>query len=378
MNYTICHMTSVHSRDDVRVFRKMCTSLAANNFKVYLVVADGLGNENLNQVEIIDVGIKKNRITRLISSGKQVYQKSLQLDCDLYHIHDPELIPFGLKLLKKGKKVIFDSHEDFPNQILEKKWIPYILRTLISYLVRIYYKVHMKQFSAVLTVTPHIVENLSQLGVKSMLITNYPEIDSNINIDFDFQNYINRQNDFIYSGTVYESSQQSIILQSIDNIDNIQYTIVGSIEPYQLSNFQKYNSWKKVKYVTFVPKKEVYALYSKATIAACIFDYSPNLGYKKGSLGITKLFEYMQVGLPIICTDFELWKEQIVDKYQCGICVNPHDPKAVKKAIEYLISNKEEAYQMGQNGKRAVIEEFNWASQEKKLIDLYHQILEKK
>jgi len=377
MNYTICHMTSVHSRDDVRVFRKMCTSLASNNFKVYLVVADGLGNENLNQVEIIDVGIKKNRITRLISSGKQVYQKSLLLDCDLYHIHDPELIPFGLKLRKHQKTVIFDSHEDFPRQLLEKEWIPLVLRKILSFTADQYFRKVLKKFNHVITVSPHIKDELEQYTPIVTTITNYPIVEIDSKIDY-IENYSERNNSICYSGTVYKTSQQKVILTAIEEIDSITYTMVGVIEDDYKKSLESQRGWEKVIFINSVPKSKLYEIYHSVTVGIVLFDYLPNVGYKKGTLGNNKIFEYMQVGLPIICTDFELWKEQIVDKYQCGICVNPHDPKAVKEAIEYLISHKEEAYQMGQNGKRAVIEEFNWASQEKKLIDLYHQILDQK
>ena len=104
-----------------------------------------------------------------------------------------------------------------------------------------------------------------------------------------------------------------------------------------------------------------------------IFDYSPNLGYKTGSLGVNKFFEYMLFGLPIICTDFDLWKE-IVNKYKCGICVEPRDVKQIKDAILYLINNKEEAYNMGQNGRKAVLEEYNWDTQKKVYLDLYSKL----
>jgi hypothetical protein len=57
MNYKkIIHLTSVHPRNDTRIFFKECKSLSVNGYDVYLVVADGLGNKNDDNVNVVDVG----------------------------------------------------------------------------------------------------------------------------------------------------------------------------------------------------------------------------------------------------------------------------------------------------------------------------------
>ena len=83
----------------------------------------------------------------------------------------------------------------------------------------------------------------------------------------------------------------------------------------------------------------------------------------------------MLEGLPVICTDFELWKKLIIDKYKCGICVNPKSEKEISEAIIYLAENKEEAYEMGQRGRDAVLSEFNWESQAQKYINIFNELL---
>ena len=80
----------------------------------------------------------------------------------------------------------------------------------------------------------------------------------------------------------------------------------------------------------------------------------------------------MEAALPVICTKVTLW-EEIIEKYQCGICVDPDDVDEIEKALKFLVENKEIAYQMGQNARRAVIEEFNWGNQ----AALYMKVLER-
>ena len=135
----ICHLTSVHQDGDIRIFHKECVSLAKDErFDVYLLTINSR-TEKINNVQLVSVKSKsKNRFTRILNSSRAVYKKALKLDADIYHFHDPELLPYGLKLIRRGKIVIYDAHEDVPRQILSKHWIPLFLRKSIANLYESY------------------------------------------------------------------------------------------------------------------------------------------------------------------------------------------------------------------------------------------------
>ncbi|WP_321298662.1 glycosyltransferase [Marinifilum fragile] len=369
----IGQLTSVHNRYDTRIFSKICKSLATANYEVNLIVADGLGDEIKSGINIWDVGLAKSRISRVVNTSKLILNKAIELECVLYHFHDPELMPIGLKLKKLGFKVFFDSHEYLPAQIKDKHYIPEILKRGISYIVEKYFSYSIKKMDAVISVTPHIIEKYKQMKGAVVQITNYPIIEEDINC-FDKHDYLSRENFIFYAGTIYETSQQHQVIKSIETINELRYCLVGNITDAYCQELKSLKGWEKVDLVPFVPKFELDVIASNVTIGIAIFDYIPNLGYKTGSLGVNKIFEYMLYGLPIICTDFILWKE-IVKKYNCGIYVNSNDIGAISKAIKYLIQNKEEAYEMGQNGRNAVLKEFNWSTQEKILLQLYKSLL---
>ena len=88
----------------------------------------------------------------------------------------------------------------------------------------------------------------------------------------------------------------------------------------------------------------------------------------------TKLFEYFLAGLPVIASAFPIY-EQIIDKYRCGICVDPTDPVAIVRAIEYLFNHPEERRRMAENARRAG-NDYNWSTESSKLLSVYLDILE--
>jgi glycosyltransferase involved in cell wall biosynthesis len=375
-NKKICHITSGHFVWENRIFKKECSSLVANDYDVTLIGIDKISYKDVkNGVKRIALSIPvKNKLQRMLKRSKAVYKESLKINADIYHFHDIELFPYGLMLKKKGAKVIFDCHEDYFEYFKDVKWYPKIIGIIISIIIKIIFKKYLKKFDAVITVTPHIIDKFAQYTDHLYMITNYPIIDGNNVPSFSQRDYLNRDNELIYAGILHPRSNQEITLEAISKTPNIKYNIAGLIfDDYKKVLF-KIPYWNKVNYLGYIALEDLEKVYKKSTIAIILLDYMGNVGYKNGSMGVVKVFEYMKFGLPIICTDFEVWEKMIIDKYNCGICVNPKNTDEVQKAIQYLCENKEIAYQMGQNAQKAVIEEFNWNTQSKVLLEIYQNL----
>ena len=364
----ICHITSVHSRYDPRIFQKQCRSLVKFGYDVHLVVADGTGGEIKDGIHIYDVGKPSGRIKRMIKTTKAIYKKAIELNADIYQLHDPELLPCGLKLKKRGKKVVFDSHEDVPKQIMSSKaYIPFFVRKAISYLYGKFEKRAIKKFDAVISVSPDIVDRLKKINPNTVMITNYPIVEK---IEPNTQN---AEKTICFTGLISPLWSHTNILESLTLLDGVKYNLAGPVDSNYLNVLQKHDSWKQVNFAGRLPQNEVFNFIRNSAIGMALCDYVEEMGYNVGTLGNTKLFEYMRAGIPMICTDFILWK-QIIEEEKCGICVNPRDVKSIAEAIEYLLSNPEKAKGMGIAGQNAVKEKYNWDTQEKILLNLYQNL----
>lgn len=369
----VCHITVAHEYNDIRIFHKECRSLFKNGYDVSIVAPNTLDTV-MDGIKIYGVKVNGNPLIRLFFGAGKIYKRALQLDADIYHFHDIEMYTYGVKLKKKGKKVIFDSHEDWLGYTMDIEWLPYFIKKIMVHSIRNLYKKYMKCFDAVITVSPHIIDILKQFTSKLYMITNYPIIDKNNIVRFTYDEYCKRNQQICYAGTVYKFGSQNIIIKSIQDISNINYTIIGAIDDEYKKTLVELDKNNKVNFVGRVPRKDVDNFYFNSLFGIVLFDYLPICGGKTGTMGNNKIFEYMQMGLPIVCTDSDCWKKMIVDKYNCGICVSPHNIDDVKGAIEYLLNNKEQAYKMGQNGLNAVYKEFNWNTQEEILLQIYSQM----
>ncbi|HOE38495.1 MAG TPA: glycosyltransferase family 4 protein [Bacteroidales bacterium] len=358
----ICHISTVHSRYDVRIFLKECISLAKNYKEVHLIIADGLGNETKNNVIIHDLGKPKTRKDRFLKFSKLALSKAKELQADVYHIHDPELLRIALKLQKFGAKIIYDSHEDLPRQILNKTYIPKYLRKLISRITENYENKISKKLNAIIAATPHIRNRFLIINKNTVDINNFPIIED-IKFNSDWEN---RELAIGYIGGIFKTRGIFETLDAINNTD-IKLHLAGNFSHSQLeTECKSHPAWKQVEFHGYLDRDGVNELLKKVRLGMVILEATPSYIV---SLPI-KMFEYMAAGLPVIASDFPLWKS-IIEESKCGVCVDQTNSKLIKETLLSLINDTDKLAKFGNNGRKAVELNYNWNNEVQKLYNLY-------
>jgi len=362
--YRIAHLTTVHPRYDTRIFYKECIGLS-EYYDVLLVVNDGKGDEVRSGIRIYDLGGESaSRLKRMIRDSRKMFRKAKNLKCDLYHFHDPELMFVGLKLMRLGKKVIFDVHEEVPDQIMSKPYLSEPLKKIISYLYRKTEKYVIGKLSGVVTATSHIRERLEKKNPVIEDIKNYP-----VTVAPQVTEKRKKENAVCYVGTIAEHRGILEMLEVIDK--DVRLLLAGRFEDESIKKkCFRHEHWKYVDYVGFVDNREVKDVLAKAKAGMVVLHKLKRYEY---SLPV-KLFEYMEAGLPVIVSDIPFWCE-IINDAKCGICVDPLDTGRIRETISRLLTDAKWAEQLGKNGQKAVEKKYNWENEKIKLADFYRKVL---
>lgn len=363
----ICHMTSAHPNLDKRIFYKECFSLKKAGYET-VIIAQGASFEK-EGISIIGVPkIKHGRLERVFKTTMLVYIEALKQDADIYHIHDPELLPYAFRLKKRGKVVIFDSHEDFFTAAEVSYYIPKLFRKFIGLIVKRYLIKASRVVDAIISVTPHICEKYMRYNSNTFLVTNYPVISEEEKSST--SNIQGNSKTVVFAGGISAGGNHIKIINAIDKIANAKYLLAGFGDVKYINSLTQLKGWEKVDYRGHIQYEEVGSLLNDSQVGIILPNPSITTGFEVGTLGNTKMFEYMRAGLPVICTDFILW-DQIIKEYNCGISVNPEDEEAIYQAMTKIFENKEKTKKMGENAKRAIMEKYNWETQEKILLEIY-------
>lgn len=366
LSKNICHLTTVHPRQDIRIFLKECSTLSRNGYNVNLIVADGKEDENKNGVSILGIDKPKNKLIRVFITPFKIVRKALGLKADLYHFHDPELIIAGLFLRLKGKKVIYDIHEDMPRQLFVQKNKLWIKRKAMEFFLDIFENFAAKRFTGIVTATPFIGKRFSKINKQTEVVNNYPILDELVSKKAN----VLKKNQVSFVGGILRVRNILEMVRALEYGDT-KLNLCGIFPDQKLrEETMKLAGWSNVIEHGFSSREEVSEVLGRSMAGLVLFKALPNHINSQPN----KLFEYMSASLPVIISDFEYWKE-ILNRFHCGICVDPENPEEIAKAIKKIKDNPEQAIEMGRNARKAVEEVYNWSVEEKKLLGLYASIL---
>lgn len=366
MSAIVCHITSVHKAKDMRIFYKECVSLANAGYQVKLLVING-ESETTDGVEIIGVPCTySGKLQRFLKAGNALYHKALQINAAIYHFHDPELLWIGYKLIKQGKKVIYDAHEDVPVQILSKAWIPKPFRKILSFLFQQFESVITAQLTGVVTVTDFIETKFLKINANTITAKNYPILSMLPTPG----NWLQKQNQICYIGDITKVRGVIEMIKGLENT-SAHLALAGNFSQNGLKEeATALKGWGQVTEYGFVDRVKAKEILAASKMSFVLLHPIENY---QDALPV-KLFEFMAAGIPVIASNLRLQKE-IVEGCKCGIVVNVFNIAEIQQAVNLLLSNETLAIEMGNNGRKAVEQLYNWQQEEQKLLAFYTKLL---
>lgn len=365
----IVHLTSGHRSNDIRVFRKECRSLAAAGYEVVLV-APFAQDEHVDGVQIRGIPGTPNRYARMTLTPWHVFCAALRERGDLYHYHDPELIPIGVLLKLLGKRVIYDAHEHVAKDFLSKEWVPVWARPLLSRIARAVEAVAVRCVDGVVAATPAIARQF--LACRTALVQNFA-----IRAEFPVNepaHAASRRPLVLFTGCMCRERGIQELVTAIallpESLD-VRLCLAGWFDPPELvEELARRPGWSRVDFLGKLSPEAVIQLLHEARVGVVTFLPTPNLIEAQPN----KLFEYMAAGLPMVASDFPWWR-QLVASIDCGRLVNPSVPQEIADAIRWLFEHPREAEEMGRRGQLACQETYNWERESEQLLALYRRIV---
>jgi len=364
----ICVLTSVHPVFDTRIFHKECRTLEGAGHEVVLV-AQHDGDAVVESIAIRGLRQVQSRADRFLGTIKAVARRAFAERADVYHFHDPELISVGSLLKLRGKRVVYDVHEDVPQQILGKPWIPALLRRPVGAGAWLAEAGAARMFDRLVAATPRIASRFP--SKRTVLVQNYPILGELH--DASSAPFAERPMHLAYVGVLSPErggGELGDAMALLPDRFDARLQLAGTIWPSTLEDrLRAAPGWGRIDFLGWQNREQVAALLGRVRCGVVTFLDRPNHVAAQPN----KLFEYMSAGLPVIASDFPLWRE-IVDGAGCGLLVDPADPRAVAAAITRLLDTPDEAEAMGRRGREAVEKTYNWGTEAAKLVKMYEDL----
>lgn len=367
-------MTTVHSALDARIFHKECRSLARAGFQM-TIIGPHVSDTVADQVRIKSITRDTSRLARMTRTVWRVYREALRQRADIYHFHDPELIPAGLLLRAAGKRVIYDIHEDLPKDVHSKFYLPAWSRGWIAWAMKGLEDAACGHFSALVTVTPSIADRFRAVNCRTVIVHNYP-YQTEIAAAQTSAPWETRRNSVAYAGNISA-------LRGIREMVSAMALLPGGLhavlelagndapENVRAEELREHPGWERVVHHGILDRPATFRLLHSVRAGLVLFHPEPNHLEAMPQ----KIFEYMGAGLPVIASDFPLWR-RILGEIGCALFVDPQDPRSIAQAIEYVLKHPGEAEEMGRRGQVAMFERYTWDTQAEILIRLYSVLLD--
>jgi len=314
------------------------------------------------------------RVFNVLIFCLSLFPESVRQGADILHCSGYLSLLIGVPLkMITGKKLVYDAYEDWIYQVGRR-------HTILPKLVYVIEKKLVEFADYILTVDSvdeELYKRFKGWNENVQILENAPIIQ-------DFDAKANRKPRFdldserdivFYVGGISEDKGLFKMLEAINEVKKsnpkAKLVIAGGLSERIKQSANKYIEDKElsedVDFLGYVDYRDVPSLLKSSTIGLIL--YQPTSWHLR-SKASSKLFLYMAAAIPIIVSDFPGFRE-IISGANCGLLIDPSDVKEISKSITALLTDKKRAQELGENGRKAILERYNWELEGLKLMKVY-------
>jgi len=176
----------------------------------------------------------------------------------------------------------------------------------------------------------------------------------------------NRKMRVAYAGSLYKGRGLSIIKKMAEKFRNTNFVVIGG-EKNEF-NYEHAN----ILHIPFVAHSKVSSLLNQCDVLLAPYQKALTIRNQKNSsshlwMSPLKVFEYMSIGKPIICSNFKVINEVLRDGYN-SILVNPSNVVDWLNALQTLKGNEKLMDQLGKNAKGDFEANYTWYKRAERII----------
>ena len=375
-------LTTCHEPNDDRIYYKEILSLLSIYKKVFLVapVSNDESYNLVSGVELHPISRRKGILGRLRTVVEAAITVS-RLKPDVCHFHDLDfIIMVPILRLILSSKIVYDSHELYPESMLTTPNIPLYLRPLAASTVNWIEKGCSRYCSLIITADSPTSESFLKTGIPTVTLFNYPKLELFSVIPKHVSDlaeaFIGRRV-LIYQGTMSLDRGLFHMLDGLcmlkDYVPEVLLLLVGlndvnlrnqanqHIRSNQLDNY--------VQIIPWVPHSEIASYISVAEIG--LVPLQPNIKFNK-NIPI-KVFEYMACGIPLLGANLAPIAYYLANS-RAGVVYDSTDAKAFADEAKHMLDDPSMRKSMSKAGRKSVERLWNWGEMEKILLDAYREL----
>lgn len=374
-------LTSAHSPFDHRIFHKQAKTLLSAGYDLTLV-AHHERAEKIDSVDIVPIPPSSSEFERTIDLFR-IYRAAKQINADIYHIHDPTLLPFIVALsYTTDVKTVYDAHEDYLESIQAYSMTPDWSAPFIERFWPTIEKIHANRLDGVIAATEHIADIFRERGHHNVAaVHNFPDVSRMQERPIP----IERSHEYVlaYTGGVSEVRGLSLMLAVTALLHNRGYDVslwlLGPVKidggrPELKRRLQREGHDEYVRVLGKVDHSEVYSYQRKADVGLVLVPKRVD-GERYYRRGIpTKMVEYMYAELPVVASNTIGIKNYL--PRDCGVRVPSQRTNVQADVIQELLDNPKKRSQMGRQGRKHVLKQMSWESESKTLLEFYNELIE--